>query len=191
MNAPEADLSPLSFSEIERIALCFSRHNDKSLDTYRNVSMLNSYISDTSNGSTVFTKNQLCKAPIGIRLTKFKFEQMRREGTYLSSSLVINVQTYLNNAPRESFGYSISGFELKGMYYSRKISAKEIIDAINDYEASGLGVVLEGYVSSSSLLNKELFVFNTMFSLGSRTFNYDTSIIDSYIAEYETKVGFK
>ena len=47
-------ISSMSVDDIEKIALCFGKQNDKYLDSYRNVMFLNGYINSSEHGDTVF-----------------------------------------------------------------------------------------------------------------------------------------
>lgn len=183
-------ISSLGYNEIERIALCFNKHNDKSLDEYRNVSMLHALISDTSNGSTVYTKDMILKSDIGVVLPKMKYDTMKINGTYLPSNIRVNIQEYILDISSAFLGYT-GNFKQKGYQFIRSISNQDILVALDQYNKSGLGVVSDNLVTSNSLLNKELFVFREMYKLASRTFDYDHSLIDMYINEYEEIVGFK
>lgn len=183
-------ISQLGFNEIERIALCFNRHNDKSLDEYRNISMLHAYISDTSDASTVFTKDRIMQGDVGVVLPKARYNAMVSYGSYLSSGQLHNIDAYLLDISRVKLGYA-DRFKQKGYNFIKVISAQELMRAIEQYNSSGLGVVVDNYVTSSALLEKELFVFNEMYKLGKITYNYDHELIDKYISEYEEQVGFK
>lgn len=183
-------VSSLSYNDIERIALCFNKHNDESLQEYREVSMLHAFISDSSDGSTVFTQNDLSKKLIGVVLPKARYETMKREGTYLTTGLRTNIQTYIKDISRADLGYS-GNFKQVGFQYVRPISVTDLLRAINSYTSSGLGITVDGYITSSFLMEQELFVAETMYGLGSVKYNYDHSLIDSYINEYEQIVGFK
>lgn len=183
-------VSSLRFNEIERIALCFNKHSDKSLDDYRNVVMLNSYIEDNSRGSTVFTKDMIISSDIGITLTKTKYETMKLEGTYLSYSLRSNIQEYLLDISSANLGY-VDKFKKRGYNYIKVITPSELLEIIKEYEKTGLGVVSNNFVTSSSLMEKELYVFEKMYELGSRVCDYDDTLIDKYIDEYELLVGFR
>ena len=89
-------VSSLSYNDIERIALCFNKHTSSELQMYREISMLHAFISDTSDGSTVFTRNELAKKQIGVVLPKVRYETMKRDGTYLTLALRTNIQTYIH-----------------------------------------------------------------------------------------------
>lgn len=185
-------ISQLSFDEIERIALCFGRHEDTSLSRYRNTAMLNAYISNTDDGSTVYRKSKLNTNSIGVRLTSSKFDKVRMGRPYLTDAMVMNIDSYIRDTKQGSLTYVPNGFRrTQGVYYVRSLTAQELEKAIIDYVQTGLGVVKDDYLTSSDLLKKELFVFNTMRRLASQTFDYKREDIDRCIAEYEAMAGFK
>lgn len=181
----------LRFKDIERIALAFGVHLDRSLDLYRNVVMLNDYINDDSRGSTLFTKTELSRKPVGVVLTKSKFNAMRNYGNLLGMEMSNNIKCFFRR-PNTPFAYPEAGFEaLNGVQYVRRVSFQELVKAVSDYVRSGLGVSLEDYVTSASLLEKELFIFDTMRKMGEVENAYDVKEIDSLISEYEGMIGFK
>lgn len=181
----------LSFSDIEHIALCFGKANDKSLDKYRNICTLNSFIDDKSNGSTVFKESQLKSSKLGISLTKTQFNAYKSRGTHLTDIVCDNVLYYLHSY-NEKLGYDVKrGWVANGYYMVKQLSPNIVSNIIKDYVESGLGVSYNGYVTSYSMLTKELFVYKTMHNLGSQCNNFDSELIDKYIDEYEEIVGYK
>lgn len=182
----------LGYDEIERIAMCFGKHEDASLSKYRNVAMLNAYISDTDNGSTVFEKASLMRANIGVRLTKTKFDKVRNGVSYLTEAMCMNIDSYIRDTRTVTLTYSARGFKsVNGGYYVKALDKAEVEVAIQNYIETGLGVVLGDYITSSDLLKKELFVFDTMLHLASKTHDYKREDIAKCITEYEELVGFK
>lgn len=184
--------STLGFDEIERIAMCFGKHEDKSLSKYRNIAMLNAFISDTNDGSTVFEKSKLERANVGVRLTRVRFDKVKRGQTYLTEAMATNIDSYIRETQTVPLTYNPHGFkQVAGGYFVRSLSRDEVEKAVQDYVDVGLGVVYGDYITSSDLLKKELFVFNTMLSMASKTHSYKREDIDKCIAEYEELAGFK
>lgn len=182
----------LGFDEIERIALCFGKHEDASLSKYRNTAMLNDYISDTGDGSTLYRYSRLLHSDIGVRLTKAKFQKVRSGYTYLTEAMAMNIDSYIRDTSVATLTYTVRGFkQSRGGNFVRALTQPEVEVAVKDYIETGLGVVKDDYITSSDLLKKELFVFNTMRALASKTFDYKREDIDRCIAEYEDLVGFK
>lgn len=185
-------VSSLSFDKIERIAICFQKHSDTSLSKFRNIAMLNDYIMDSSNESTLFYRNNLINSEFGITLTQARYNQIRNTGTYFSGSMVSSINAYIKPCKSSDLGYSPNRFSKHGMKYIEHMDSNEKIRVIQDYTSCGLGVVLNNkYITSLRLLERELFVYNTMKELGSITYDYDDADIDKYISEYEEIVGFK
>lgn len=186
-------LSSLKFDTIEKIAICFGQHLNSDLKYFRNIAMLNDYILSSDNESTVFYRNKLINEEFGIKLTKSRYDYISRSGTYLSNAMVTNIDSCIRHCTAKDLGYSASRFKsIGGNRYVEYIATKEKTEIIDDYVKSGLGVILDNnYITSSRLLERELFVFECMKSLGEQTFDYDDAEIDKYIAEYEEQVGFK
>lgn len=183
-------VSSLSFNDIEKIALCFNQHNNQKLSKYKNITMLNDFIEDTQDGSTVFTKDSLSKASIGLTLTQAKYNSICNRGTYLSDSLLLNVNCFIKDVSHDYLGYDTHTFKKVGYNYVQTMPLQDLLTAISQYNESGLGVVLNNYVTSTKLLNQEMFVFDTLYQIGSRVYDYPHDLIDSYIKEYESIVGF-
>lgn len=183
-------VSSLSFNDIEKIALCFNQHSNQKLVKYKNIAMLNSYIEDTQDGSTVFTKDMLSKANIGLTLSQSKYNNIVTRGTYLTQSLLSNINCFIKDISHDTLGYDKYEFKKVGYNYVKIMSLQDLLLAIDQYNETGLGVVLDNYITSSKLLKEELFVFETMYEMGSRTFDYSHEEINEYIKEYEGTVGF-
>lgn len=182
----------LSMDDIERIAMCFGKHEDASLSKYRNIAMLNAHISDQNDGSTMYKKSQLHNANIGVRLTRMRYSKVRSGQTYLTDAMATNIDSYIRNTSTVPLTYSPHGFrQVSGGSFVRALGQAEVDVAIQDYIASGLGVVQGDFITSSDLLKKELFVFDTMLELASKTHPYKHEEIDKCIAEYEELAGFK
>lgn len=183
-------VSSLSFNDIEKIALCFNQHCNQNLTKYKNIAMLNAFIEDSQDGSTIFTKDSLSKSAIGLTLTQAKYNNMCNRGTFLTDSLLLNITCFVKDVSHNTLGYDKYDFRKVGYNYVKTIPLQDLLTAINQYSETGLGVVLDNYVTSSKLLNEELFVFETMYEMGSQIFDYSHEDIDSYIKEYESIVGF-
>jgi hypothetical protein len=183
-------VSTLKYDDIERIALCFNRHLDKDLDEYRNITMLHAYITDTQRGNTIFRIQDLPRNEIGTSITESKYKTMLQKGTYLVDITQDNIDTYLHSVKGISLGYP-NNFTKKGYKYVKPLSNEDLQIAIRQYAESGLGVVSGNYITSSTLMEREMFVYEQMKALGEKTFNYDANKIDTYINEYEANVGFK
>lgn len=183
-------VSSLSFNDIEKIALCFNQHCNQNLTKYKNIAMLNAFIEDSQDGSTIFTKDSLSKSSIGLTLTQARYNNMCNRGTFLTDSLLLNITCFIKDVSHDTLGYDKYDFRKVGYNYVKIMPLQDLLNAINQYSETGLGVVLDNYVTSSKLLNEELFVFETMYEMGSQTFDYSHEDIDNYIKEYESIVGF-
>lgn len=186
-------ISSLKFDTIEKIAICFGQHTNPEVKKFRNIAMLNAYILDSNNESTVFYRDKLINEEFGVALTKVRYNYICEVGTYFSSVMINNIDECIRQCTRSELGYSASRFKsIGGNRYVERIDSREKVTVIDDYVKSGLGILLDNkFITSSMLLERELFVFDKMQSLGKKTFNYDDVEIDKYIAEYEAQVGFK
>lgn len=186
-----SSLGNFNFSTVETLAIAFGRHLDNSLDSYRNIAMLNEYIQDSNNSNTLFLCSEIAKAGIGVRITPAKFSAMRSTGTYLTNKRQTNISTYLRRCSSSDLGYDVSSFKSDGNRgYIWALTSTDISKAVKSYVDAGMGVVTGDFITSYKLLAKELLIYNVMYTLGSKTFDYDTETIDKYIREYEDDVGF-
>lgn len=175
------------FNEVEYIAHCFGVSNNKDLDNYRNMGILDSFINDKSNGSTLFNKTVLYNNKLGLIFSQAKHNKIASVGTYLSNSTLKDIETFIGT--KVSL-YSSSGFRKQGYNFIKPLNNSEVIKAIELYIESGLGIDFENYITSSNYLNKELYVYNFLYDMGSTPTNFDVNLIEKYIKEYESIVGF-
>lgn len=180
----------LSFNDVEYIAQCLGISGEQDIAKYRRIAVIDSYINSTDSGSTAFQTQSLKKQTLGVSLTKKQYDKCKEEGTWIKRGVSINVKTYLNSSARR-MKVDISSFTAKGYKYIKRLPSADIDTAIQDYKAVGMGVEFSDYITSTRLLEKELFVYSTLYELGSEKTGVDPTIIDKYIDEYEEIQGFK
>lgn len=180
----------LSFNDVEYIAQCLGISGEQDIAKYRRIAVIDSYINSTDSGSTAFQTQSLKKQTLGVSLTKKQYDKCKEEGTWIKRGTSINVKTYLNSSARR-MKVDISSFTAKGYKYIKRLPSTDIDTAIQDYKAVGMGVEFSDYITSTRLLEKELFVYSTLYELGSEKTGVDPAVIDKYINEYEEIQGFK
>lgn len=180
----------LSFNDVEYIAQCLGISGEQDIAKYRRIAVIDSYINSTDSGSTAFQTQSLKKQTLGVSLTKKQYDKCKEEGTWIKRGTSINVKTYLNSSARR-MKVDISSFTAKGYKYIKRLPSADIDTAIQDYKAVGMGVEFSDYITSTRLLEKELFVYSTLYELGSEKTGVDPAVIDKYIDEYEEIQGFK
>lgn len=178
------------FSTVEHIALCFGRCDDRGVSAYRNIALIHAYISDTDNGSTVYPVSEICGGKVGLSFSESKYMSCVRTGTYLTQKVQENIRTYLHSYTGV-LGYSGSEFRRCGSTYVRGISEVEVRDAISSYVSTGMGVRYKDYLTSSRLLEKELYIYDRLHALGEERTGFSRDEIDRYIDEYEGIVGYR
>ena len=185
-------ISALSYNQIENIAVSLGLSSDKTISRYKNIALLNSFLM-TEGGNTVYTIDSLkTSRRIGVSLTKRQYEMCMATGSYLNKTLLANVHFYISN--ENDTRVDVKGFVQSGYNYVQRLTSSELDVAIRDYTESGMGVLFDGktsYLTSSSMLKKELFVYNYMYDLGEQETGISHEEIDKYIDEYEGVVGFK
>lgn len=186
----------IKFSDIEHIALCFGKAEDSSIKETKNIGLLNDFVSYSNSGSTVYRKNKLHTYRIGVNLSNVKYTLVSKLGTYLNNTTISNICIYLNpSLNKNSFQYN-GNFEKHGYSYTSVLSQSELNNAIKDYIKSGLGVEFSidniSWVTSTSLLNKELFIYNKIYELSNLSLKkYKLSRINELIDEFEVVKNFK
>lgn len=180
----------LSFNDVEYIAQCLGISGDPNIAKYRRIAVVDSYINSTDSGSTAFQTQSVKRQDLGVSLTKKQYEKCKEEGTWIKRGTSINVKTYLNSSARR-MKVDLSSFTAKGYKYIKRLPSSDIDTAIEDYKAVGMGVEFKEYLTSTRLLEKELFVYNTLYDLGLQKTGVDSALIDKYIEEYEDAHGFK
>ena len=180
----------LSFNDVEYIAQCLGISGEQDIARYRRIAVIDSYINSTDSGSTAFQTQSLKKQALGVSLTKKQYDKCKEEGTWIKRGTSINVKTYLNSSARR-MKVEVSSFTAKGYKYIKRLPSADIDTAIQDYKAVGMGVEFSDYITSTRLLEKELFVYSTLYELGSEKTGVDPAVIDKYIDEYEEIQGFK
>lgn len=179
-----------SYNDIQMIATAFGKVTDASLDEFRNVVLINSYINSTDTSDTIYSLKSLASKNIGITLTERQYQRCRATGTYISETVASNAKVYLlNGKPVENIPLSM--FRQIGRKYVQNMSATDIDKAVSDYVETGLGIKYQDYITSSSMLEKELFVYNYLYESGKTPSGLKHEDIDKCIDEYEEKVGFK
>lgn len=178
-------LSDISAQRVEGLAVAFGRHNDGSLEKYRSICQLHGYIQDSniSGGSTVFTMDMLLGAGITLRATELT--NIRSTGTTISSKRLKDIEAFIHNRKIEPY---ISKFDNNGRCL---IKPSVLPEAVGSYLASGLGVMMGSYVTSSELARKEVYVYERFQELCIGVFDYPRGRIDGLIDDYENSVGFK
>lgn len=188
--------SEFSYQEVDYIAYCLGKLNDKSIEEYKLVGILFDYLNNSDNGSTAYKYASILSSKIGTTLTKAKYSNCKANGTYLSETLRCNIYYYIDNTlTKSSYTYSSSGWVQNGYNYILPLSKAELELGINSAIKYGLVIKFDidnvSWVSSSRLADKELYICNTMYDLSKEKKGYDHSLIDTYIDEYEGIVGFK
>ena len=185
-------MGSLTYSDVETIALSLGISNQSNLAQFKNIAVLDSYISNKDNGSTLFSLDYLSTHFIGLSLTEKQYELCTQQGTYLSEWLLANVDVFIRPVVRENCGVDLQGFRKEGRVYEQRIPRAYIEKAVQDYTAIGLGVLLDDtYLTSIKLLSKEWYVVNYMYKLAQERTGYTDEQIDRYIDEYEDEIGFK
>lgn len=172
----------------EKLALCVGQADNKDLDKWRGIYFIDDYIQKTG-GSTYFSVNEIKNAKIGVRLTKKQYENTKATGSHLSNWVVNNCREYLGVS--KNIGYSPEGFISDGSYMVRPIYVTEMTSIINDYVATGLGVVFNDKVTSTKYLKRELTIYDYAYECGKTNSGLSSALIDKYVDEYEKKAGFK
>lgn len=188
--------SDFSYQEVDYIAYCLGKLNDKSIEEYKLVCILFNYLNNSDIGSTTYRYSNILSSKIGTTLSKAKYNQCRQSGSYLSDVVKSNIYFYIDNTlSNESYKYPSSGWIQSGYSYILPLSKKEIELGLDKAIKHGVAIKYdvdgESWVSSVKLMDKELSICDKMYELSQGNKGYDHDLIDAYIDEYERMVGFK
>lgn len=187
-----------SYQEVDYIAYCLGKLNDKSIEDYKLVCIVFNYLNNNQDSSsTTYRYKDVLSSNIGTSLTKAKYESCMKYGTYLRDNVIKNISTYINCAlTKDDYIYPKIGWINNRYQYILPLMSKELELGIS--KAIEYGIVIKftdknvDWLTSSLLLKKEVSICEKMYELSSKgKVGYDHSLIDKYIDEYENKVGFK
>lgn len=153
------------------------------LTDIRNVTLLHSFISDKSVNDTAFKYDYLMHKELGIKVP----QHIHDNG--LNLSIKTTIEAFFIDT--KIIDYDYKGWQKRGYMYVNAISLKSKEKACKDYIDIGLGAMLDDYVTSSQLLEQELYVYKTLYDLGSTKYDCSDEDINKYISEYEEVKGFK
>lgn len=168
-------VSGLSFKDAEYLALCMGLNHDSLV---RSVAAYDSYICTGSDGATAYPVGSF--GCVGVSLTETRYAKVRSCGHYLSNRVVMDMSCF--------FGVSMVGYDVMKFRHIGSSYVMPVGD-LKSYISSGLGVEYKGYVTSARLLEKELYIYQRMWELGSTKTYYTKDVIDYYIGEYERIEG--
>lgn len=188
--------SELRFSDIEELAMCLGKATDKELSKERNIGLLYDHTLNCNGGDTVYLKDTLYRAGIGVSVSESKYDALASKGTFLTVTRQSNILAYINSTLTvEDWGYPTRGWVSKGRTKTLPLSKAELDKALVDFKESGLGVEFEvdkkPWVCNSRTLEKELYVYSALYKLAESKTAYDLGEINSIIQEFEYKKGFQ
>lgn len=166
----------LSFKDAEKLALMFGASNNPALERYKNMCILSDYVNNSACNDTVYRWS-------GIR-------DLGLESCYITNSMSCSMSTFFTG--RIVTGYDTTGWnKMYGNRYKKSLTRQQIIQAVKDYTETGDGIEFDGYLTSYELLYKEVYIFDTLYKLGLKQFDFKHEDIDKYINEYEGVLGFQ
>ena len=191
-------VSSLGINDVKKIAICLGFGTPKGDDIkLRNIGFLYDYTSNSANSSnTIFLKDNLYRDKIGFSVTAKQYESIKSTGTFLTNAQMDNLRSFVNGN-LSSVDWDLRGtrFTKVRMNYVEVMSTSDLNNAVDDFVKSGLGVTFElqgkTYITSTTYLNKELFVYKKLWDLAQTDSGYSQEAIDNVIAEFEKRKGFK
>lgn len=166
----------ISFNDAEYLALMFNLSGSSRLERYKNTCILHEYTLHSDCNDTVYKISDMSNLGVSSRtVSKVASATMK---CFFTDVLVT--------------GYNTSGWTKQYNNSFKKIMTRmQIETAISDYIGTGIGVVIDDYITATSILKKELYVYTELQKLGGICNDYSDEDIDKYITEYEDMVGFK
>ena len=180
----------LSYSDTEHLVTCFGFQGDPRLNKYRNIASINNYCRNSDTGSTVFRVEELVQKNIGVSLTKAKYDKVVATGTFLTPATMSNLHYYIKNDKNVGM-MKKTGYIKDGYKYVIRLPKAELIKATDDYVESGLGckILNNEYLVSSHYLSRDVYLYRTLYKMGSHEYDYSHEEIDALIDEYENNVA--
>lgn len=160
-------LGVLNFTDADYLANVFGVSESVNTIRYKYVCVLHEYIENSDTSSTAYKTNELKRLNVRLR-TISKVVQETSQVFLMKDGRLVSERTTNITMPSYAFDQTIK-----------------------DYTSLGLGVWVNGYLTSVNLLRKELFIYETLYNIATRKFPYKTEDVDLYIDEYEESIGFK
>lgn len=160
-------LGVINFTDADYLANVFGVAESLNILQYKYMCLLHEYIENSDNSNTVYKTNELKRLSVKLRTVS---------GVVQETSRVFLVSDKYATTSRST---------------SMTISSYVFNQTIKDYVSYGLGVWIDGMITSTSLLRKELFIYDCLYTMAQRKFSYEMDDIDLYINEYEESIGFK
>lgn len=165
----------LSYRDAEYLAILFNRHEDNSLEMYRDLSLIHDYILHSDTNSTLYKLDDITNIGIKDRV--------------ISRSVSESMYTFFTDM--RVTGYNSDGWDV---YKGKKVlylSKNQITNAVSEYLYSGMGVLLGESFTSTIFMTQELYIYETLYANKDNGLDIDTDEIDKAIDEYESIVGYK
>ena len=182
-------VSGLSLKVVEDIALVLNL-DINSISKYRNIVLLDSRVNGSSSSSTIFSIEELKAKGIGVSLTQRQYNYILSNGTNIKDSVIESIKTFIKPSAVMPV-LDVSKFVKLGSNYVESINGKYLDTILSDYIGTGMGVKYNNFITSSSLLNKELYVYKYLHDLAEEETEFTKEEIDTYRLEYEEELGFK
>lgn len=186
----------ISIQDIEKIAHCMGLSSVQSLKVTRNIGLLYDYTVYSDKGDTCYKLSDISQQKIGIRVTKAQYSMICNTGSYLNANTKTNLLYYVNSEFSDNlWQYPRTGWVQDGFHQCLRLSQTELSSAVNDFIKSGIGVRFTvnktDWLTSASLMKKELFVYDKLYELAQIEYDYDAELIDKLIDKFEAMKGFK
>jgi ATP-dependent exoDNAse (exonuclease V) alpha subunit len=186
----------LSFSDIEKIALCLGKATLPKVKRGKNVALLYNHMMTCTGGDTIYSKHDLLRTGLGVQITKREYMQVKAGQSTVPKPKQDELVAYVNSALKiTDWVYSPLGWSRQGFGYCQSMSANDLGTTVLDVTASGIGTEIgvgdDSWVCSTVHLKKELFVYEKAYILGQRRMNFRKEDITKYINMFEDMKGFK
>lgn len=184
------------FKDIEEIALCLGLSSSNGLKRSKNICILFDYTLNSSGGSTIYSRAGLYKEKLGITVPPKKLQVIKAGESPVLKIKQANIRTFVNPNLREGdWCYPSTGWESDGFNGILPLSKMELDKAIQDFASTGLGIDFKvgrtSWLTNTSLLEKELFVYKKLYQLSKNTDYFTKEEVEAVIAEFEEMKGFK
>ena len=157
------------------LGVLFNRHQESSLDKFRNMCLLHDYVMHSGNNSTLYKLSQV--TGLGV------------SDVFIPMYANDSIPTFFTN--ERVLRYNTDNWDTYLGKRIRLLSKNQLEVALSDYLSCGLGVSLGAYFTSNAFLTQELYIYKRLYDDTIEPLNISEDDIDRCIDEYEDMVGFK
>lgn len=181
----------IGFADLEKVALATGKAVNQQYMMHRYLGLIYDYtLKGGQDGRTIYPESEILQGRYGMQLTTQEYTKLTQTGTTLPMDRVSDINTYVNKAIGiQDLQYKAMDFKKYGNKYIQMINGARLKKALDIFLNSGFGYRLQidgkSYIVNSVLMAKELYVYDKLQTLASKSTEYDHDEIDRLVDEFE------